>query len=421
MSTNPSPELKSLFEAALNEFEKRAGTNLIQHQIIDKLVNCGSADSVIEVLQEQAQAFRNFRGDDGKLMTWLKRTVNVLYTLSTSDVLREDISLPFPPAKTIFAGLAILLGSIKDIGTSYDALVDLFESFESFLGRLDIYTKIPSTTAITEIIIKILIELLSTISLAIQQAKQGRLKKLGKKFLGGNDVEANIKIVLDGGSVLMDDVHQTLVLIEQLTGDMIKARRDQLQESFRRWLSPPDPSKNYNIARETYHEGSAKWFVHGNTFSEWKRTGSLLWIHGKPHDNGSKEPSKDALKECLKSMLSLQDQGPIFIILDAIDECPNSTGCPSPRENVLEFVGWLSELHYTHVSICVTSRPEVDIEDALLPLASHTVSLHGEGGQREDIVNYIKWFIKSDPKARKWRKEDKELVLERLSEGADGM
>ena len=93
MSTNPSPELKSLFEAALNEFEKRAGTNLIQHQIIDKLVNCGSADSVIDVLQEQAQAFRNFRGDDGKLMTWLKRTVNVLYTLSTSDVLREDISL----------------------------------------------------------------------------------------------------------------------------------------------------------------------------------------------------------------------------------------------------------------------------------------------------------------------------------------
>ena len=139
------------------------------------------------------------------------------------------------------------------------------------------------------------------------------------------------------------------------------------------------------------------------------------------HDNGSKEPSKDALKECLKSMLTLQDQGPIFIILDAVDECPNSTSCPSPRETVLELTGWLSELHYPHVYICVTSRPEVDIEDALLPLASHTVSLHRESGQKEDIVNYIKWFLKSDPKARKWRKEDKDLVLERLSEGADGM
>ena len=93
MSIDPSPELKSLFETALNEFEKRAGSNLVQHQIIDRLMNCESADSVIDVLQEQAQAFRNFRGDDGKLMTWLKRTVNALYTLSTSGVLGEGIGL----------------------------------------------------------------------------------------------------------------------------------------------------------------------------------------------------------------------------------------------------------------------------------------------------------------------------------------
>jgi len=67
--------------------------------------------------------------------------------------------------------------AIKDIDKSYDTLVDLFESFESFLRRLDVYTKIPSTTAITEVTMKILAELLSTISLAIQQVKQGRLSK----------------------------------------------------------------------------------------------------------------------------------------------------------------------------------------------------------------------------------------------------
>ena len=87
MSINPSLELKALFEAVLNEFGKRTGTNLVQHHIIDKLVNCESADSVIGVFRDQAQAIRNFRGDDGKLMTWLRRTVNVLRTLSTSDVL----------------------------------------------------------------------------------------------------------------------------------------------------------------------------------------------------------------------------------------------------------------------------------------------------------------------------------------------
>jgi hypothetical protein len=120
-------------------------------------------------------------------------------------------------------------------------------------------------------------------------------------------------------------------------------------------------------------------------------------------------------------MLTLQDQGPVFIILDGIDECPNSAGTPSPRENVLELVEWLSGLHYLHLSICITSRPEADIEAVLQPLAFHTVSLHGESGQKEDIIKYIKWFINSDPKARRWRKEDKELVVERVSEGADGM
>lgn len=136
-------------------------------------------------------------------------------------------------------------------------------------------------------------------------------------------------------------------------------------------------------------------------------------------DSGLKEPSEDMLKECLKNMLMLQYQGPIFIIFDAIDECPNSADTPSPREIVLELVEWLSKLHHSHLSVCVTSRLEADIEAVLQPLASHRISLHG--ARREDIFNYIKWFINSDPKTRKWRKEDKELVIDKLSERAEGM
>ena len=136
---------------------------------------------------------------------------------------------------------------------------------------------------------------------------------------------------------------------------------------------------------------------------------------------GSIKPSRDALKDCLKSMLMLQDQGPIFIVLDGIDECPNSLGTPSPRGKVLELVAWLSELRCSHLSICVTSRPEPDIILAFQPLAPRTVCLHDQKGQNEDIVNYIKWFIDSDPKMRKWSKEDQKLVIEKLLERADGM
>ena len=93
MSNNPPLELKLLFETALKQFEKKAGTNLMQHQVFHKLENCESVDSVIDVLQKQAEAFNNYRGDDGKLMTWLKRTVGVVHTLSTSGVLGGAINL----------------------------------------------------------------------------------------------------------------------------------------------------------------------------------------------------------------------------------------------------------------------------------------------------------------------------------------
>ncbi len=89
MSSDPTSEsnLRSLFETALREYEKQAETNLLDNSLTIKLQNCDSADAISTVLQEQAQAFRRFRGDNGKLNKWLKRTVHVLHTLSTSSVL----------------------------------------------------------------------------------------------------------------------------------------------------------------------------------------------------------------------------------------------------------------------------------------------------------------------------------------------
>jgi hypothetical protein len=54
-----------------------------------------------------------------------------------------------------------------------------------------------------------------------------------------------------------------------------------MQGDIRSWLSPPDPSKNYNIACEAHHSGTAEWFIHGDTFEEWREIGTILWIHGK--------------------------------------------------------------------------------------------------------------------------------------------
>ena len=140
------------------------------------------------------------------------------------------------------------------------------------------------------------------------------------------------------------------------------------------------------------------------------------------HDRGLKKPSDRAMVECFKEMLTLEAQGPTYIIMDALDECPITSTFPSPREEVLDFVEELVDLHLPDVHICVTSRPEHDIQAVLEDLAPRAfVSLHDESGQREDIVNYVTCFVRSNLKMRRWREEDKDLVIRTLSEKADGM
>jgi hypothetical protein len=120
-------------------------------------------------------------------------------------------------------------------------------------------------------------------------------------------------------------------------------------------------------------------------------------------------------------ILELPGQAPVYLIVDALDECPNTSSFPSPRENVLKLFEELLDSHIPNLRICVTSRPEVDIKVLFGPLAFRSISLHDERGQMEDIENYIKSVINNDPRNRKWKAEDKQMVIDALIENADGM
>ena len=139
------------------------------------------------------------------------------------------------------------------------------------------------------------------------------------------------------------------------------------------------------------------------------------------HDNGAHKPTDDVLIKCLKETLRLANDHPIYIIMDALDECPNTFGMPSPREVVLDFVQELVELSLPHLRICITSRPEIDIRTVIEPLTTHRVSLHDETGQHNDIVKYVSSMVHSDMRMGKWRVEDQKSVIETLSKEADGM
>jgi hypothetical protein len=137
--------------------------------------------------------------------------------------------------------------------------------------------------------------------------------------------------------------------------------------------------------------------------------------------NGSREPDFDSLKECMKDMLLLPRQGPIYIIVDALDECPDLSGTPSAREEVLELIGELVDLELPNVHLCVTSRPEMNIRLVLEPLTNLKISLHDEIGQKKDIIQYINSIVRSDVNMRRWKQEDKHVIVDTLSDKADGM
>jgi hypothetical protein len=141
------------------------------------------------------------------------------------------------------------------------------------------------------------------------------------------------------------------------------------------------------------------------------------------HSNGNNQPSDSSLAECLKRMVTLPNQPPIYLIVDALDESPNTSGISSPREMVLQLVKELVDLSSQNLHICVTSRPEIDIRNVLEPLTSLRVSLHDQTGQQQDIADYVRSVVYSDSQQimKRWRKEDKELVIKTLSERADGM
>jgi len=121
-------------------------------------------------------------------------------------------------------------------------------------------------------------------------------------------------------------------------------------------------------------------------------------------------------------MLELEGQRPIYIVIDAMDDCPNPTGPKSARKKVLIFVEELVRSRYSNLYICVTSSPEQDIKRTLnlLTPTLRIVELHDEAGQKEDIKSYIRSFVKDNQETRTWTRDDQDLFVNTLSRRAYG-
>jgi hypothetical protein len=131
--------------------------------------------------------------------------------------------------------------------------------------------------------------------------------------------------------------------------------------------------------------------------------------------------SDDELAQCLKALLGLLGQAPVYLIIDALDECSDTSSLSSSRQKVLTLLEDIIGSNLPNLRVCITSRPETDIKIVLQPLTFRSISIHEEIGQQEDIENYIKSTVHSHRKMRRWKPEHKQLAIDVLTRRANGM
>ncbi|KAI9430391.1 hypothetical protein H4582DRAFT_1522100 [Lactarius indigo] len=166
-----SSRFQAIFNAALKSYEKQTKKDLTAHPPASQLQSCDSPIAILAVLQEIVREFDQVRSHDERLTKWLSPTVSVLYAFFAT--LGEGVGLVFSPAKVVFAGICVFLLAAKDVSASQDAVEELFERMVFFFKRLEAYTEVTLTAAMTDIIKKIMVEVLTIFGITTKETKQG--------------------------------------------------------------------------------------------------------------------------------------------------------------------------------------------------------------------------------------------------------
>ncbi|KAH9046108.1 hypothetical protein EDB84DRAFT_1467680 [Lactarius hengduanensis] len=242
-----------LIRDALDNYAEKMMINLKDNPFAEEIKGCDSPGAVLQLLERNRNDFKEYRDKNRKFIDCLNPVVRFVH--SFSGVLDGATSLvPVPPAKLIFVGINVLFSAAEGVSASYDVLLELFECVGNFLKRLEIYTKIDLNPLMTEIIVKIMVELLSILSQAKKQIKQGRFQKFAKKLLGDSEIENilrrldrltqdearmmeaqvlevvhglmnNMKVVMDGGEASTSEIRKTLVIMQDVVNEVNKMSR----------------------------------------------------------------------------------------------------------------------------------------------------------------------------------------------------
>ena len=210
-ASTSSSNFQSIFNAALKAYEKKTKSDLLAHPLAAQLQACKSPGDILAVLQERVKEFDQSRGANERLSQWLDPTINVLYSFSAtigagvglvSSLKSTCLLRPLISHIALIAGILARIRRLlwywgsppgerapnivrpfsqrtmsqaaKDVEAGQDTLIDLFEHMENFFKRLESHTAVPPTDAMTDIIVKIMIEVLNIFAIATKEIRQGR-------------------------------------------------------------------------------------------------------------------------------------------------------------------------------------------------------------------------------------------------------
>ena len=204
-----SSRVHGLFDAALQNYEETTNITLTKHPLAEKLHNCHSSKSITLFLRDRALEVGDFPGSDNVVKS-ITNIASILCALSATATLGDATDLVrswrswgysisdaystvipayesntdwpcHPKCRACFTLFLCAYPShiqvhqaAKGVNTSHDELVTLFESIEQLLKPLEIYAQIPPTSAMEEMVVKIMAELLSILALTTKELKQGR-------------------------------------------------------------------------------------------------------------------------------------------------------------------------------------------------------------------------------------------------------
>ena len=270
--------------------------------------------------------------------------------------------------------------------------------------------------------------------------------------------------------------------IAAITASLDTANLGTLSEQIVTWLAAPDPSSNYNSAREKHHSDTGQWLLDNPSYLEWKyRSAYLLWLHGKAgcgktvlsstiiHDLSKLEPGssrpiclyfyfdfqvgqKQNFESCLRSLLvQLISRAPKALVclkqliaahdngrstpsrrslLEALHQAVVDIGVVylvldaldecSDRSILLQGLEECRRWDLPSLHILTTSRKETDIEDHMINLAACQVCLE-ESVVDSDIRSFVQEQIQEDSKLSIWPSEVQAEIQGTLLEGANGM